>query len=48
LGQEEPKLELRNISEGRILNYGHCLIKKLWDRLSLDEFFNSVTEKKRA
>ncbi|WP_439950934.1 IS1634 family transposase [Thermodesulfovibrio aggregans] len=48
LGQEEQKLELRKISEGRILNYGHCLIKKLWDRLSLDEFFNSVTENKRA
>mgnify|MGYP000142963534 CR=1 FL=1 len=42
----EKQFDLTKISEGKILNYGHCLIKKLWDRFHFDEFFIRVSKKR--
>ena len=30
--------DFTKISEGRVLNYGHCLIKKLWDKFQFNLF----------
>ncbi len=43
----EKQFDLTKISEGRVLNYGHCLIKKLWDKFQFDEFFSRVSKKKQ-
>jgi transposase len=43
----EKQIDLTKISEGRILYYGHCLIKNLWDRLNFDEFFNTLAKNKK-
>jgi transposase len=39
--------DFTKISEGRVLNYGHCLIKKLWDKFQFDEFFKKVGKHKQ-
>jgi len=39
--------DFTKISEGRVLNYGHCLIKKLWDKFQFDEFFKKVGKRKQ-
>ena len=48
LSKESKKtIELNKISEGKIIHYGHLLIKRLWDRLRFDEFFGSLCNQKR-
>jgi transposase len=44
---KEDQPDLRRISEGKIVNYGHYLIKRLWERFNFDEFFKKVSKRKR-
>ncbi len=44
LTETTSSFDLTKISEGKILNYGHYLIKKLWDKFQFDEFFKSVSK----
>jgi len=43
----ERKIELKSISEGKVVYWGHRLIKKLWDGFEFDRFFNSSKSTKR-
>jgi len=45
--RSEKQFDLTKISEGKTLNYGHCLIKKLWDRYQFDEFFKNLSKNKQ-
>ncbi len=47
LNEKDKRVSLSSISEGRIIHYGHCLIKKLWDKFNFDEFFRSVDTNKQ-
>jgi transposase len=46
-GSLERQPDLKKISEGRLLYYGHFLIKKLWDRFNFDEFFSVIGKNKK-
>ncbi|GLI53493.1 IS1634 family transposase [Thermodesulfovibrio yellowstonii] len=43
----ERKIELKSISEGKVVYWGHSLIKKLWDSFEFDRFFNGKRARKR-
>lgn len=47
LNETEKRFSLSSISEGRIIHYGHCLIKKLWDKFNFDEFFRCLDRNKQ-
>jgi len=41
LGTSSDKAELAlSVSEGEMMRYGHMVLKKLWDKFKLDEFFS--------
>lgn len=44
----ERKFDLKNITEGKVLYWGHCLIKRLWDKFDFDRFFNESKSKVRS
>lgn len=46
-GDPQRRFELSSISEGRVVYFGHYLIKRLWDRFDFDRFFNLVRAKGR-
>ncbi len=45
-GQKEVEKEITaSISEGELRRYGHLVLKKLWDRFRLDEYFSQLDVK---
>ncbi len=45
-GQKEVEKEIAaSISEGELRRYGHLVLKKLWDRFRLDEYFSQLDVK---
>jgi transposase len=41
------QFDLTKVSEGKILYYGHYLIKKLWDRYKFDGLFKTMAKNKK-
>ncbi|MFH7835558.1 MAG: hypothetical protein QXL51_03070 [Candidatus Aenigmatarchaeota archaeon] len=39
VSEPQKGFNLSSISEGKVLYWGHCLIKRLWDKFDFDRFF---------